>query len=375
MMDDNSSFSSTTTSPSSSSSSSSTSSTSTNSTPSTAMDVDLPTSLLASPAQSTSTPATSLASPTTPSSSALSNDAFIQAVAKVKKENKDATAASAALKQIAKLLQSATRNPADKKNRMLLLANIVIKKYVSGLAGGLELMKVCGFHEEVVDKKAYLVAGEAELRENQKLIDSIALELTNGYPYSGPNIDSATTSLSTSSSSAVDDKKVSVPAGPPQRCKGGCGFYGDPSKGGLCSVCFKKQTIDTISSSLKPNGTTTTTTGSGSESEKKEGSGIGATLTGLSTSKKFNVAVRIVWAVKRWRRKIVRQPQTNKERCWKCNRKIGFSGYECRCGYIYCSLHRYAHEHDCRVDHTRRYKEQLSRNNQKVAPSQQLGEL
>ena len=30
-----------------------------------------------------------------------------------------------------------------------------------------------------------------------------------------------------------------------------------------------------------------------------------------------------------------------KNRCLKCNKKVGLTGFPCRCGGLYCSLHRY----------------------------------
>ena len=30
-----------------------------------------------------------------------------------------------------------------------------------------------------------------------------------------------------------------------------------------------------------------------------------------------------------------------KNRCLKCNKKVGLTGFPCRCGGLFCSLHRY----------------------------------
>merc|ERR1711871_1686330 len=39
-----------------------------------------------------------------------------------------------------------------------------------------------------------------------------------------------------------------------------------------------------------------------------------------------------------------------KNRCPICNKKVGFSGIECRCGSIFCPLHRYPDQHQCTFD-------------------------
>lgn len=43
-------------------------------------------------------------------------------------------------------------------------------------------------------------------------------------------------------------------------------------------------------------------------------------------------------------------PSRKKGRCSACNKKVGFLGLECRCGSMFCSLHRYPEQHDCTFD-------------------------
>ena len=39
-----------------------------------------------------------------------------------------------------------------------------------------------------------------------------------------------------------------------------------------------------------------------------------------------------------------------KNRCKSCNKKVGLTGFECRCGNVFCGMHRYPEEHACTVD-------------------------
>lgn len=36
--------------------------------------------------------------------------------------------------------------------------------------------------------------------------------------------------------------------------------------------------------------------------------------------------------------------QTKRDRCWTCKKKTGLTGFECRCGFVFCGTHRYADE-------------------------------
>ena len=61
--------------------------------------------------------------------------------------------------------------------------------------------------------------------------------------------------------------------------------------------------------------------------------------------------------------------QKNKNRCFSCNKKVGLLGFECRCGYVYCSGHRHAADHDCSFDYAAFDRERLAKANPTVAAS------
>lgn len=48
-----------------------------------------------------------------------------------------------------------------------------------------------------------------------------------------------------------------------------------------------------------------------------------------------------------------------KIKCKICRRKITSTYIECRCGNMFCGIHRYPHEHDCTFDHKKLHQDQL----------------
>uniref|UniRef100_A0A4W5PJZ3 Zinc finger AN1-type containing 6 n=1 Tax=Hucho hucho TaxID=62062 RepID=A0A4W5PJZ3_9TELE len=38
---------------------------------------------------------------------------------------------------------------------------------------------------------------------------------------------------------------------------------------------------------------------------------------------------------------------TKKNRCFSCRKKVGLTGFDCRCGNVFCSMHRYSDIHNC----------------------------
>uniref|UniRef100_A0A0N5ARD4 AN1-type domain-containing protein n=1 Tax=Syphacia muris TaxID=451379 RepID=A0A0N5ARD4_9BILA len=50
-------------------------------------------------------------------------------------------------------------------------------------------------------------------------------------------------------------------------------------------------------------------------------------------------------------------------RCHVCKKRVGLTGFVCRCGGLYCSEHRYDKAHNCSFDYKTSEREQLRKNN------------
>lgn len=61
--------------------------------------------------------------------------------------------------------------------------------------------------------------------------------------------------------------------------------------------------------------------------------------------------------------------QKNRNRCFCCNKKVGLLGFDCRCGYVFCSGHRHAADHNCTFDFAALDRKKLSKDNPLVAAS------
>jgi hypothetical protein len=40
-----------------------------------------------------------------------------------------------------------------------------------------------------------------------------------------------------------------------------------------------------------------------------------------------------------------------RNRCVSCKKKLGLTGFTCRCGGLFCSIHRYSDKHQCDFDY------------------------
>jgi hypothetical protein len=50
-------------------------------------------------------------------------------------------------------------------------------------------------------------------------------------------------------------------------------------------------------------------------------------------------------------------------RCFSCNKRVGLTGFKCRCGNTFCSLHRYSDKHNCSFDYKTAGRDAISKAN------------
>jgi hypothetical protein len=66
---------------------------------------------------------------------------------------------------------------------------------------------------------------------------------------------------------------------------------------------------------------------------------------------------------------VKRKVQKNKKKCWECKKKVGLTGIECRCRYVFCGQHRYPDDHSCDFDFQTMGKKRLAEANEKIVSS------
>jgi len=194
----------------------------------------------------------------------------------------------------------------------------------------------------------------------------------------------------------------------PSLCSNGCGFFSTTDKEGLCSVCFKEklkkeaesqsQGPPTTSSSTQtpppPPPPSETASGPSSQSQSQQPQASSSTSNITPDSKETTLSESVVENSASVSSDLVTPSETpeisprktphaededseppvpakkaKKNRCLSCKKKLGLTGFTCRCGGQFCSLHRYSDKHECPFDYKAMGEQEISQNNpQIVAP-------
>ncbi|XP_019158911.1 PREDICTED: zinc finger A20 and AN1 domain-containing stress-associated protein 5-like [Ipomoea nil] len=144
-------------------------------------------------------------------------------------------------------------------------------------------------------------------------------------------------------------------------CVNNCGVTGNPATNNMCQKCFSATTAAAGSSSAAIHH---------KFGEKQPRSGFRRlsperTSPDLKRREDRTVARGEKTVEEEEEEEENRSPPAKREvnRCSGCRRKVGLTGFRCRCGELFCGEHRYSDRHDCSYDYKAAGRDAIAREN------------
>ncbi|CAN8259601.1 unnamed protein product [Cochlearia groenlandica] len=123
----------------------------------------------------------------------------------------------------------------------------------------------------------------------------------------------------------------------PSLCTNNCGVTANPATNNMCQKCFNGSVVSA-------------------------GVDSGSNLKRSARSVNLHsILAKVV--IRRKEIDPVKRDQQIVNRCCGCRKKVGLTGFRCRCGELFCSDHRYSDRHDCSYDYKSAGREAIAREN------------
>ncbi|PSS10004.1 Zinc finger A20 and AN1 domain-containing stress-associated protein [Actinidia chinensis var. chinensis] len=137
-------------------------------------------------------------------------------------------------------------------------------------------------------------------------------------------------------------------------CVNNCGVIGNPATKNMCQKCFTATTSSSNSAAVvsQPHKFST----GGAEKSPRSRSTPPRSPEPVETCRNTTAEAAAAGS-----EAAVVTREVN--RCSGCRRKVGLTGFRCRCGDLFCAEHRYSDRHDCSYDYKAAGREAIAREN------------
>ncbi|CAN6995894.1 hypothetical protein BRARA_E00847 [Brassica rapa] len=135
-------------------------------------------------------------------------------------------------------------------------------------------------------------------------------------------------------------------------CVNNCGFSGSSATMNLCSNCYGDLCLNQQQQQASTKSTVESSLSAASPPSSLE---IESISSSSSTAEKQIPLIQTGTEQQ--------QPPQRPNRCTVCRKRVGLTGFMCRCGTTFCGTHRYPEVHGCTFDFKSAGREEIAKAN------------
>ncbi|RCV12221.1 hypothetical protein SEVIR_2G263000v4 [Setaria viridis] len=138
-------------------------------------------------------------------------------------------------------------------------------------------------------------------------------------------------------------------------CANNCGFPGNPATQNLCQSCFSAATASMSS----PTSSSSSVPAPAAVAAQPRPALAGAPPVELVSP----AGAAADWPAAAAPAPAPEAARASVNRCSSCRKRVGLTGFWCRCGELFCGAHRYSDRHGCSYDYKGAARDAIAREN------------
>lgn len=158
-----------------------------------------------------------------------------------------------------------------------------------------------------------------------------------------------------------DETGFQAPSEGPILCINNCGFFGSAATMNMCSKCHKDILLKQEQAKFAAKSIGSFVNGSSSNNGKAP------VVTDIIDVQVNEPEPKIILVqppcAESTTESVEPKPKEGPDRCGTCKKRVGLTGFKCRCGDLFCSSHRYSDKHDCPFDYRTAGREAIAKAN------------